>query len=327
MLALKDELAATIADYNALTGTDTAVAVTDLVTGETISINGNVAHKTGCVINLFALLAAAKEFESGNASPAGLSWSFKKGIGGSFPPEVKNFLQSIFGSYVAGTIRAQEWMRSWGMIVGNFDHVPYYGGDNPGPNILTALETNTILSRLYYGQLMNSEWTVWTRSVLIDSFAYVDYILPKYLPWSASVGHKIGYHWDYDGWVNNDVGIVTFTGSDGQEKAYAISYFSQYAPSEYAGYSFGARLSADVWNFMGPRYGASPVSYYVAPPPPPPTDEPSPAPTPPPTAAPTSPPATPAPTPKPTATPTPKPATPTPSPAPTATAAPTPSPG
>ena len=55
-----------------------------------------------------------------------------------------------------------------------------------------------------------------------------------------TVGHKIGYYWDYDGWVNNDVGIVSWAGADGTTKAYAISYFSQYAPSEAAGYTFGA---------------------------------------------------------------------------------------
>jgi beta-lactamase class A len=301
MLALKDQLAQTIAEYQAVTGTDTAVAVTDLVTGETISVNGNTLHKTGCVINLFALLAATKEFEAGTASPYGLEWSFKKGIGGSFPPEVKNFLEAIYGSYVTGTVKAQEYMTGWGMKTGKFDHVPYYGGEDPPPNILTALETNMILARLYRGELFNLDWTIFARQVLIDSFAYVDYILPKYLPWGATVGHKIGYHWDFDGWVNNDVGIVTFTGSDGQEKAYVISYFSQYAPSEWHGYSFGASLSADIWNFMGPRYGAAPVTYYVAPPPPP-TQEPTPTPeeTPQPTE-------TSGPTPLPTPTPTPKP--------------------
>jgi hypothetical protein len=150
----------------------------------------------------------------------------------------------------------------------------------------------------------------------------VDYILPKYLPYTATVGHKIGYFWDYDGWVNNDVGLVTFTGSDGKEHWYAISYFSQFAPSEYAGYSFGARISLAVWNFMAPRYGvaAQPVVTYAPPPPstPVPTPGPTPEPTPTPTASPIA--TTPPPTRTPSPTPVPTP-TRSPSPAPTPTQA------
>jgi hypothetical protein len=167
---------------------------------------------------------------------------------------------------------------------------------------------------LWRGELFDSTWTAYTLDVLRDSFAYVDYILPKYLPWNATVGHKIGYFWDYDGWVNNDVGIVTFAGADGAEKAYAISYFSQYAPSEYAGYSFGARVSLAVWNRMAPRYGIAPrpdVPYVPPPPPPPPPTY---------TVAPT---ASPAPTASTIPTPTPV-RTATPTPRPSATATPTP---
>ena len=175
-----------------------------------------------------------------------------------------------------------------------FDHVPYYGTEPYQPNILTALETNDILARLWCGELFDPQWTDYTIGVLRNTFSYIDYILPKYLPPNATVGHKIGYHWDYDGWVNNDVGLVSFTGADGQQKAYAISYFSQYAPTEYHGYSFGARLSLIVWNFMATRYGLAP----------------QPAPPPVPSITPTS-------------TPTPAPETPTLTPSPTATSAPT----
>ncbi len=209
-----------------------------------------------------------------------------------------------------------------------FDHVPYYGTEPYRPNILTALETNDILARLWWGELFDPQWTDYTIGVLRNTFSYIDYILPKYLPANATVGHKIGYHWDYDGWVNNDVGLVSFIGGDGQQKAYAISYFSQYAPTEWHGYSFGARLSLIVWNFMAPRYGLAPQAAppLVHPGPPPttprptvtPTDTPSPTATQSPAAT-TAPPITLAPTPT-AATETP---TPTQTSSPTATPAPT----
>ncbi len=323
LLGLHDILQDEIDTYAVQTGgIDVGIAVTDLQTGETISVNGNSVHKTGCVINLFALLAATDRFQDGAASPGWVSWSVQKGIGGSFPPEVKNFLGVVFGNFRAGEAHARTLIDGWGLETAQFDHVPYYGTEPYQPNILTALEANDVLTRLWDGELFDPEWTEYTIGVLRNSFSYVDYILPKYLPWNATVGHKIGYHWDYDGWVNNDVGIVSFTGDDGQEKAYAISYFSQYAPSEYHGYSFGARLSLIVWNFMAPRYGLAPQAAppAVHPGPPPPT--PAPTDTPSPTATPTI-------TPSPTASPTPFFSTivPTPTPATeTPTATPTPSP-
>ena len=301
-LALRDQLDASIAAYSAqVGGVDVAIAVTDLQNGESISVGGNVLHRTGCVINMFALLAAVSEFEAGNASPSGMAWSIKKGIGGSYPPEVKNFTQTVFGDYQTGTYRARELMSGWGMSASQFDHIPYYGGTYPAPNILTALETNDILTKLWAGQLFNEQWTSYTIGVLRDSFSYVNYILPGRLPAQARVGHKIGYYADYDGWVNNDAGIVSFTAADGSEKAYAITYMSQMAGSEKIGYSFGAKLSRDVWDWMAGKYGLwSPPT----PPPPPSTPEPTPQPTPEPTAPPT---ASPSPSPGGSATPSPSP--------------------
>lgn len=312
MAGLHDDLASMIAQYEASVGSiDVAVAVTDLTTGETVSIGGNVVHKTGCVINLFGLLAAVDEFQQGAASPNGLEYPIKKGIGGSYPPEVRHFLTVIFGDPDTGVQHARDLMSGWGLKIADFDHIPYYGGDNPPPNIVTPLEINSVLSRLYNGQLFDQYWTDYTIGVLNNSYSYVNYIIPKYLPWYATVGHKIGYFWDYDGWVNNDVGIVSFTGSDGQKHAYAIGYFSQFAPSEYAGYSFGAKVSLAVWNFMAPRYGVAPQPV-ITPAPPPPPDTPAPTPT----AA-----ATPTATPSRTSTPT---ATRTPTQSPSRTATPTP---
>jgi len=316
MLALRAQLESEILAYQAQGHIDVSVAVTDMQTNETISIQGNTPHRTGCTIMAFGLFAAVSEFQAGRGNPAAVAYSIKKGIGGSYPPEVKRLLDSVFGSYLVGTQRGRELMASWGMRSSLFDHVPYYG--NGVPNILTALEMNDVLVRLYRGQLFDQQWTAYTIQKLTEIAAYLQYILPGRMPAGATVIHKIGFFVDYDGWVINDAGIVKFKGSDGQTKVYSISYFSQQGRTEYQGYSFGARLSRVVWDRMAPKYG------YVgsAPPPPPPP----PAPTAPPTAVPT--PvvtATPAPTgtPGPTATPAP---TASPTPALTASPQPTPTP-
>ena len=343
-LALRDALASEIAEYQAQVGSiDVAVAVTDLQTGETISVGGNDVHKTGCTINLFALLATVGEFEAGRGDPASVAYNIRVGIGGSYPPQVKQFLQKVFPSYEAGVARAQEMMRSWGMVVSKFHQVPYYPTGTQ-INALTALETNLALAKLYRGEMFSPEWTTYTLAKLREVNAGLNYILPGRLPSSASVAHKIGYYSDRDGWVNNDAGIVTFTGSDGGQKAYAITYFSQKARTEYTGYSFGARLSRIAWDWFDEKYGlgAPPTSPTTPPPlaasappqpaPPPATPSPAPEATPappqatpaPPESTPSPPVATPAPSPSPTPEPTPGP-TPSPTPEPTPSLSPTPS--
>jgi hypothetical protein len=261
---------------------------------------------------MFGLLAAVSEFQAGRGDPAAVAYSIRKGIGGSYPPEVKRMLDVVFGSYLSGTYRGRELMSSWGMRTSYFHHVPYYGGADYVPNILTALETNDVFVKLYRGQLFNPQWTQYSLQKLTEIASYLQYILPGRLPSSATVIHKIGFYVDYDGWVNNDAGIVTFKGADGQTKAYAISYFSQQGRTEYQGYSFGARLSRVVWDHMAPKHGWVGSAPPPPPPPPPPT---TPPPTPVPTAAPT-------PSPAPTATPPIL----TPTPSPTGTPLPTPTP-
>jgi len=318
MLSLRDQLAGEIEAYRQrVGGIEVAVAVTDLQTGETISVGGNDSHKTGCTINMFALFAVVGEFEAGRADPQSVAYNIRVGIGGSYPPQVRRFLERVFPSYLAGVTRGQEMMRSWGMVSSEFHQVPYYP-TGTGINRLTALEVNLILGKLYRGELFSPEWTAYTLARLREISPGLNYILPGQLPGSVTVAHKIGYYSDLDGWVNNDVGIVTFTGEDGEEKAYAISYLSQKARTEYTGYSFGARLSRIVWGLFEATYrlGTEP------PPPPPPLSlppaSPAPTPTPSPVATPTPEP-TPPPTPEPTPPPTPPP---TPEPTPSATPAP-----
>ncbi|GAG45722.1 unnamed protein product, partial [marine sediment metagenome] len=148
-LEVRDALAREITAYRVQVGSiEVAVAVTDLQTGETISVGGNDVHKTGCTINLFALLAAVGEFEAGRADPQSVAYNIRVGIGGSYPPQVKRFLEKVFPSYQAGVARAQEMMRSWGMVVSEFHQVPYYPTGTQ-INRLTAVEVNLALTKLY----------------------------------------------------------------------------------------------------------------------------------------------------------------------------------
>jgi hypothetical protein len=230
-----------------------AIAVTDLQTFQTISVNGSELHRSACTINMFALFAAVSEFEAGRADPSTVAGYIRSGIGSSYPPSVAAFLTQIFGSAEAGVARAQEMMRSWGMETSIYDHVPLFG-DGTQYNLLTALETNQALTKLYRREMFDDLWTEYTLERLRDIDADLNYMIPAHLPSGVTVAHKMGYHWDYDGWVNNDAGIVTFISPSGKEIAYVISYFSEGTPSEYVGYSLGATLSKIVWDWFDLNY-------------------------------------------------------------------------
>jgi hypothetical protein len=231
-----------------------AIAVTDLQSLDNVAINGDELHRTACTINMFALFAAVAEFEAGRSEPSAAKADIRSGIGSSYPPAVATFLIQIFGSWQAGVARAQEMMRGWGMETSVYDHVPLFG-DGSQYNLLTPLETNLALVKLYRGEMFSPEWTEYALVQLRDIDQNLNYMLPALLPEAATVAHKMGYHWDYDGWVDNDAGIVTFPSPNGTEVAYSVSYFSEAAPTEHDGYSLGARLSRIIWNWFYQEYG------------------------------------------------------------------------
>jgi YVTN family beta-propeller protein len=232
---------------------DVAVCVTDLQTGERICVNGDAPHRTGCTINIFSLFVAMEEFMAGRARPEDWAYWIKIGIGHSSPPQVAVFIQGIVGSLEEGARRADELMHRWGMKDSLFAHLPGYPGRDWRDNILTASETNMILARLYRGELFPPEWTAYAIDRLLDIKPGLNYVLPLFLPAGTRVAHKIGYYFDWDGWVYNDVGIVMTVQGD-KQIAYVISYLSQGMPSEYAGYITGAELSKTVYDWFDQRY-------------------------------------------------------------------------
>ena len=197
-MALHDALQREIDGYYASTGTEVAFAVTDLQTNQTISVRGNAAQRTGCTIHLFALLAITSEFQAGRGDPATVAESVRIGIGASYPPQVRAFLDAVFGDFHLGEQRGRELMASWGMTASLFDHVAYYG-DGTRNNLLTALETNLALTKLYRGQLFEGEWTAYALARLHDIKPGLNYIIPGQLPAEATTAHKIGYYADGDG--------------------------------------------------------------------------------------------------------------------------------
>jgi len=252
--SLRDRLAVAIREEEFATGVDIALAVTDLQTSESIQVDGNEIHLTGCVINLFAFLTVTKEFEAGKSSPVGREDLISKGINHSQPPAVRNFLVAVFGSYETGLIASQNFVRDLGLGQTVFDHVPYYGGEDPSPNLTTASDTNTVLTKLWRGEIFSPDWTRYALSVLGSGAPYLDVVLPAYFPEGVQIAHKVGWFSDSTGWVENDVGIVTFTGEDKLPKSYVISFLSQSGPKGSYAERVGSTLSKLVWDYFDAKY-------------------------------------------------------------------------
>ena len=97
---------------------------------------------------------------------------------------------------------------------------------------------------------MNWQW----RDYLMEKMTHVKPGLQYLLGSSGgSVSHKNGFSWVSGGWIDNDIGIVTFD-SGGGPRAYAISLFMQDIGTEYADIYIGQRVSSLVWQYFSSRY-------------------------------------------------------------------------
>jgi hypothetical protein len=67
------------------------------------------------------------------------------------------------------------------------------------------------------------------------------------------VGHKNGFFWLPEGYIDNDAGIVTFE-RGGQTYAYALTFLSQAVPTKYGDIPLGQTVSSLVWEHFNRTY-------------------------------------------------------------------------
>jgi hypothetical protein len=242
------------------TGGEYAVAVTDLQTGETISVNGNRPQLTACTISLMVLIQATMDMQSGRIhaddAPA-IGRLIERTILTSNPVTARSLYQAAGrGDVLNGLRRTGTLIARVGMTDTILNHPPGFGreslGINPN-NWTTALDTNRALSALWDGSLLRTDWRdhlLNQMTVVTPGLNYLTAIVP------GTVSHKNGFFQAYDGtFVDNDAGIVRFT-HDGREYAYAISFFSQWVPVKYGDVVLGQSLSRTTWAFFQGRYAS-----------------------------------------------------------------------
>ncbi len=256
MLYLRDDIAAAI-DRTTI---DTAVAITDLRTGETIDVNGYDVRLPGCTINLFALMEVVSDLQAGRypepePEPGDL---IGQTINRSDPITARRLMRDWLGGgdLARGMTRVNDFMQSLGMTSTLMDHPPafpeesLFGGID---NRITARDVNRGLQGLWSGRVLDPAW----RDYLLYKMTLVkpglNYLIPIGTSAGAIVSHKNGFLYS-EGWADNDIGIVWYE-RGGQRYGYAISFFTENVPGKYDDIPLGQRISSLAYQWFVSRYG------------------------------------------------------------------------
>ncbi|MQA00801.1 MAG: hypothetical protein GEU80_16015 [Dehalococcoidia bacterium] len=238
-------------------GGEYALAVTDLQTGETISVNGDEWHLSGCSINFFVILRAVLDVQEGRYAESRVGDLISRTVYSSNPVTgLELYRITGSGDVLRGIERTQALARQLGLERVILDHAPLFkhaGSTGEGPdNWLTAADANEALAAVYRTDLLTAEW----REYLLEKMSGVKPGL-QYLTGYGNGGvtsHKNGFFPTTAGWyVDNDIGIVRFT-RGGETYAYAISYLGQRIPTQYAQLGLFQQASQQIWEHFSQRY-------------------------------------------------------------------------
>ncbi len=255
MLTLRDRIAAAIDESQI----DTAVAITDLRTGEVIDVAGETPRLPGCTINLFALMRVVADLQEYRYPEPEAGDLIAQTINRSDPVTARELVRTWLGGsdLYAGIGRVNDFIRALGMSHTVLDHPPGFpeesaGGEGKG-NTITAMDVNTGLEALWDGRVLAPFW----RDYLLYKMTLVkpglNYLVPAGASADATVSHKNGFLFE-EGWADNDVGIVWYE-RGGERYGYAISFFTENVPDKYADIPLGQHISALAFQWFVGRYG------------------------------------------------------------------------
>ena len=231
-------------------------AVTDLHTGETVGVNLERPHLTGCTVNYFVLLQSTIDAQEERIEESKVGDLIAATIRTSNPVTARELYRLAGdGDVIAGLERVASLIDDLAGDGAVFDHPPLYQHESLGVdrnNYITAAAMNESLRATYADGLLEDEWLDYLLEKMTgvkDGLNYLLAVGPE-----VPVSHKNGF-FPTDGgrWVDNDVGIVRFE-QDGVERAYAVSFFSQFVPVKYGDVALGQQLSTATWEFFQERY-------------------------------------------------------------------------
>lgn len=253
MPVLRQRLQQLVTD--ARVGGEYAIAVTDLQTGESISVNGNRPQLSACSINLIVLALTTLDIQSGRTRQEDVDQLIAATTYSSNASTARD-LYAIAGkgSLHTGLRRAAQLIARMGMVNSVLDHAPGFGEatlDRNPNNWLTAVDTNRALRWIWSSGELEPEWREYLLGHLANVKPGLNYLMATA---PATVSHKNGFFPAHDTtYVDNDVAIVRFT-RKGAEYAYAISFLAQGVPAKYEDVPLGQAVAAEAWAFFSERY-------------------------------------------------------------------------
>jgi beta-lactamase class A len=252
MLALQASLEQEIA----ASGYTASVAVTDMQSGETISVNGARQQLAGCTVNLFVLMQAAIDVSNGLYPESAVGDLISATIYGSNPVTAHDILEIAGnGDVIATEQRVNGLIQQLGLTSTFYDHPPAYWPASSlrgMSNLTTALDMNKALVGFWNGSIMSTEWRDYLYEKMQGVKPGLNYLIPAGVS-DGIVGHKNGFLWVPGGYVDNDTGIVTFE-RNGQTYAYAITFMTQGVVEKYADITLGQTVSSLVWQYFSNHY-------------------------------------------------------------------------
>jgi hypothetical protein len=239
-------------------GINTAIAITDLRTGETVDVNGYDTRLPGCTINLFALMRVVVDLQAGKYAEPQPGDLIGQTINRSDPITSRQLVRYWIGDgdLGVGLTRVGDFIASLGMRDTLLDHPPayphesLYGGVD---NRITARDANLGLKALWDGLVLVGGWRDYMLRKMTLVKPGLNYLIPAGVGYGATVSHKNGFLYQ-EGWADNDVGIVWFE-RGGQRYGYAISFFTENVPTKYADIPLGQSISSMAWQWLVGRYG------------------------------------------------------------------------
>lgn len=232
-----------------------AVAVTDLQTGQTIGVGLDRIQLSGCVMNLFAIVAALRDVDAGLYSLDTVDATIRQTIWASDATAARELYRAAGGGDVVRGVEAvADLLALLQMTSSNVDHPPAFPAESIGTgpnNLLTARDVNRALALIYSGAVLSPQLTGYLLEAMTHVKPGLNY-LTAVVPAPAVVSHKNGFFWDPEGWVDNDTSIVRFGPDPGY--AYALTFLSEAVPTLYADIPLGQQLVLETWEHFRDTY-------------------------------------------------------------------------
>jgi len=190
-----------------------AIAVTDLQTGESISVNGDRYQYAGCTINAFTIWAVGLAYQETGQQPPCIHLYNVATV--SWPPANMALVTWLGGGDIyKGLERINLALQEHSFDI-FYDHPPGYTGYSleGQENLITANEMNRLWTGLHNRQMLGPEAADWAFGLFKMVNPKYNTIIPARLPGGDKVYHKVGFFYQESGVsAQNDSGTVVYVG-------------------------------------------------------------------------------------------------------------------